>query len=242
MTVEQSDMIVLYDLDSTASTAVIEQATELETTVRIFADTDLSAVLMEGTLTHVTDQYLWLLVTHKNTSSLAVNVLATLLAEFTLGKVTYQFDVLSMDESSERDDQLVQIPKPATVAVTERRRTRRRQFHDATDLTLKPIDCDSAAPIRVALLNVSTDGLACRVPESALESIPSDRPLAVSFALPASGHTFELTGHAVSRTEAGTPGHWVVGLEFEKGRHSEQRSRLRQALKDFAESTQDDEL
>ncbi|MCH8242737.1 MAG: hypothetical protein IH897_09025, partial [Planctomycetes bacterium] len=154
MTVEQSDMIVLYDLDSTASTAVIEQAAELGTTVRIFADNDLSVVLLEGTLTHVTDQHLRVLVTHKNTSSLAVNVLAALQAEFTLEKVTYVFDVLAMDEFPDCEEQSVQIPKPATVAVTERRRTRRRQFHDATDLTLKPIGCDSAAPIRAALLNV----------------------------------------------------------------------------------------
>ena len=242
MTVEQSDMIVLYDLDSTASTAVIEQAAELGTTIRIFADDDLSVVLLEGTLTHVTDQHLRVLVTHKNTSSLAVNVLAALQAEFTLEKVTYVFDVLAMDEFSDCEEQSVQIPKPATVAVTERRRTRRRQFHDATDLTLKPIGCHSAAPIRAALLNVSTDGLACRVPESALESIPWEEPLAISFALSANSHTFELTGHTVSRTEAGTAGHWVVGLEFEKGRQTEQQSLLRQALRDSSESTQNQQL
>jgi len=242
MTVEQSDTIVLYDLDSKASTTVLEQAAELETTVRIFADNDLSVVLVAGALTTVTDQYIRVLVTHKNTSSLAVNVLATLQAEFTLEKVTYVFDVSALDEFPACDDQSVQIPKPASIAVTERRRTRRRQFHDATDLTLKPIGCDSAAPIRAALLNVSTDGLACRVPESALPSIPLEGLLAVSFTLSANSHTFELTGHTVSRTEAGTSGHWVVGLEFEKGRQTEQRSLLRQALRDSCESTEDNQL
>lgn len=242
MTVEQSDTIVLYALDSTASAAVLEQAAELETTVRIFADNELSVVLMEGALTKVTDQHLRIWATHKNTSSLAVNVLATLKAEFTLGKVTYAFDVLALDEFSDGDDQSMLIPKPPTIAVTERRRTRRRQFHDAADLTLKPIGCDSAAPIRAALLNISTDGLACRVTDSALQFIPADKPLAVSFALSANGHTFDLTGHEVSRTEAGTPGHWVVGLEFEKGRHMEQRTLLRQALRDSSESIQDNPL
>ena len=242
MTVQQSDTIILYDLDPTASAAVFEQAAELGTTVRIFADTDLSVVLVEGALTDVTDQHLHVLVTRKNTSSLAVNVLATLQAEFTLGKVTYMFDVLALDEYPDSDVQSLQIPKPATIAVTERRRTRRRQFREAADLILKPIGCDSAAPIRAALLNVSTDGLACRVPESALESIPWDGPLAITFALSANSHTFELTGHTISRTEAGTPGHWVVGLEFEKGRQTEQQSLLRQALRDSSEPTQDHQI
>ena len=242
MTAEQSVTIVLFDLDSTASTAVIEQAAELETTVRIFADNDLSVVLMEGALINVTDQHLRIWVTHKNTSSLAVNVLATLKAEFTLGKVTYAFDVLALDEFPDSDDQSMLIPKPPTIAVTERRRTRRRQFHDAADLTLKPIGCDSAAPIRATLLNISTDGLACRVPDSALELIPAEKPLLVSFALSPNGHTFELTGRQVSRTEAGTPGHWVVGLEFEEDRQTEQRTLLRKALRDSSESTQDNPL
>lgn len=242
MTVRQSDRIILYDLDPTASAAVFEQAAELGTAVRVFADTDLSVVLLEGELNKVTDQILWVLATHKNSSSLALNVLATLQAEFTLGKVTYLFDVLGLDESTDPDDQTVQIPKPATIAVTERRRTRRRQFHNATDLTLKQIGCDSTAPIRAALLNVSCDGLACRVPESALDSIPPEKPIEVSFALSASGRTFELTGHAVSRSEAGTPGLWVIGFEFEKGRQSKQRSALREALRDQSESIQDKQL
>lgn len=241
MTVEPSDTVVLYELDSTASAAVIEQAVELRTTVRIFADSDLSVVLMEGALTNVTDEHLWVSVTRKNTSSQAVNVLAMLQAEFTLGKVSFVFDVTGLDEVPDCDDQSVQIPKPATVAVTERRRSRRRRLHDATDLMLTPIGCGSCEPIRAALLNVSPDGLACRVPETAFESIASDGLITASFALSARGPLIELIGRTVSRTEAGTSGHLVIGLEFEKARQTKQRSLLRQALQDSVESISDNE-
>ncbi|MCH8147726.1 MAG: hypothetical protein IH987_06975 [Planctomycetes bacterium] len=237
MTVESNDTILLYDLDTTASSAVFEQAVELRTNVRIFADHDLSVVLIEGPLSDVTDEHLRIAVTHKNTSSLAVNVLSVLKGEFTLGEVTYVFDVMSLDEFPGSADQTVLIPRPASVAVSERRRTRRRQFHDAGDLTLTPIGCDSTAPIPAALLNVSPDGLACLVPESTLEFIPSDGRLVISLALAENGQVVELTGQMVSRTEAGTPGHLVVGLEFDKRGQTQQRSLLRQALQDSAEST-----
>ena len=76
MAAAPTESIVLYHLDPKSSAAVIAQAIEVQVTIRIFADTDLSVVLLEGVLTDNIEGNLSVLVTNENTSGLAMNVLA----------------------------------------------------------------------------------------------------------------------------------------------------------------------
>lgn len=231
MAAEPTDTIILYHLDPASSAAVIAQALEVQTPVRILADTDLSVMLLEGILTDNLDGNLSVLVTNENTSGLAMNVLAMLLVEFKLGEVVYRFEAIRVDDVPDCTPRLVRIPEPETIAVAERRRSRRCQLQDATKVTLAPIGRDSGTPISGALLNLGDDGLACRLLETEIDSLDPDETVSVSFALSTSDQPFALTGRIVSRTKAGSPGYVVTGVEFDSAEQMEQRSLLRQALR-----------
>lgn len=231
MAAVSTETIILYHLDPTSSAAVIAQALKVQTPIRIFADTHLSVMLLEGILTDNLEGNLSVLVTNENTSGLAMNVLAMLLVEFSLGEVVYRFEAMSIDDIPDCTPRLVRIPEPKTIAVAERRRSPRRQFQDATKVTLTSIGRDSATRISGALLNLSDDGLACRLLETEIDSLEPDESVSVSFALSSWEQPFALTGRIVSRTKAGSPGYVVAGVEFESGEQMEQRSLLRQELR-----------
>ena len=230
MSAVPTETIVLYHLDPTSSAAVIAQAVDVRTPVRIFADIDLSVMLLEGILTDQSAGNLSILVTSENTSGLAMNVLAMLLVEFRMGEVAYRFEAMRIDDIPDSTPRLVRIPVPEIIAVAERRRSPRRRFQDATKVTLTPTDRDCGTPISGALLNLSDDGLACRLPETEIDSLEPDESVSVSFALSRWERPIALTGRIVSRTKAGSPGYVVAGVEFDAGEQMEQRSLLRQEL------------
>ncbi len=81
------------------------------------------------------------------------------------------------------------------------------------------------------MLNLSPDGIACRVPQQDAGPLEIGQTVHVAFRLGGSTSVFDLTAGINNITRGGTPGQLVVGLEFMVGQRLEAgRAALREVL------------
>jgi len=138
---------------------------------------------------------------------------APLLVNLTVAGRRYTFASRCVVESTASPEDAVAITRPRSVAAVERRRSRRR-FMGNTTVTLTHATETGPVHYRAAMLNLSADGLACRVSAAEADALTRERTVRAQFALGSPPVPLEVTGRLVSRTDAGTPGQVVLGLEF----------------------------
>lgn len=96
------------------------------------------------------------------------------------------------------------------MAPVERRQNRRRVLRDRTRVTLH-LDTDNGEAVYEGwLLNMSTDGLACKVTTEVAEKISQAEAVYAEFWVGSSG-AFHLTTRVITVTPS-TKGHAVLGL------------------------------
>ncbi len=121
-------------------------------------------------------------------------------------------------------------PSTASCAVADRRKARRRQWQDPTVVMLHTVGENEHWQCEAMLLNLSPDGMACRVRNPDASGLETGRTFLVMFRLGESS-PFEFLGRVTNVTEGGSTGHSVVGFEFAKGLHPvPNRRRLQDAL------------
>ena len=86
------------------------------------------------------------------------------------------------------------------------------------------------------MLNLSENGLACRMAADQAVRLRVGQALSVRYALPAVSNPFLLDARVVNVTPGGDPACSIVGVEFLFPRAAEPRRRLRQALDRMSES------
>ena len=124
--------------------------------------------------------------------------------------------------------------RPTTIVLVDRRRSRRRNFMAPTEIILRPLSGRRTPDVwscNATLLNLSVDGFACRVRESDAEGVAVGREIRAHFRVGTPVQEFALTSRVINRTQAGTAGHAVLGMEFvSEARLSDHRKRLRTVL------------
>lgn len=125
------------------------------------------------------------------------------------------------------------MTEPTATTVIERRKSRRRRFREPAEVTLHATGEGEPWHGRATLLNLSMDGIACRVREENTAHTAVGQILRVMFCLNRGLQEFALTGRVINVTQAGSPRHAVVGMEFvADDRSASAKEALRAALQD----------
>jgi hypothetical protein len=135
-------------------------------------------------------------------------------ASIEVDQITYQFETRCTDESSEIAPGMLRVVRPRIINRIERRRSPRRRFEEPTEVVLRPMNGSGEPCGRGKLLNLSPEGLACRVPEAIARELTVGQVLQVAFLVGPSPDVFDLNARVVNITEGGTQGQFVIGLEF----------------------------
>ena len=126
---------------------------------------------------------------------------------------------------------MLRVVKPRSLVRADRRCARRRQLHQPTEVVLRGDDGDSRWRCHGTLLNVSQDGLACRLPSAASACLRVNQVARVAFSLGEGRPEFDLPARVVNMTEHGDGHRWIAGLAFTRGaKLAAAGERLRQAL------------
>ncbi len=115
--------------------------------------------------------------------------------------------------------------------VADRRRSRRRELREPTDVTILGVGKTDEWSVDGVLLNASADGIACRTEQADIVDIAVGRLVRVIFRIGNTEQPFDRHAQVISVTESGTPGWRVMGLEFSPDHDQPaERARLAGAL------------
>jgi hypothetical protein len=175
-------------------------------------NTDPEACLA-GILTADADGNLILEVREFESGTAQLLASSSLQAEMSLGSGLYRFETRCAFPAQAEQHSLWLTP-PTSVSVVERRKSRRRRFREQTQVTLRATSQSDSWRGQATLLNLSMQGVACKVSARDTAHTAIGQVLHLAFALQAGSQLLELTGRVTNVTETGSPNHAVVGMEF----------------------------
>lgn len=126
----------------------------------------------------------------------------------------YHFESRCLKVTTGQDEYTVEIDNPDRVMMTERRRSNRREFHKPSSITLWAMPSGQSWTCQAVLLNVSSEGLACKCSLDDTEPLQVGQVLEVRFLLEDQKYEYVLQACTVNITEGSDPQDRVIGLEF----------------------------
>ncbi len=224
--------VVTRILGADASDQVFLAAVKARNPITLRPNEDSAEETLLGTIVGGDETRLEVEISRLDHHAHALLASPTLFASMDVAANRYVFKTHCVTTAAESDADVLQLVRPAAIAVLERRRSRRRAFRETTELVLQAIDPDAGWRLHADMLNISLNGAACRIREAdAAGALGVGETTRVAFSLGRGGRAFDLTARVVSWTPAGTPGNFVVGMEFvDDGLLEANRKRLREAL------------
>jgi hypothetical protein len=206
--------VIKRTLDAEGSGRVLRRACEEHAHVRLWAAVTGPEVACTGTAAACDGSQLTLEVGRIKPGVAAALPEALLQAEMGLGDARYAFETRCAGPMLQAVEGVLHVVQPTTMTAIERRRHRRRQFQKPTEVTLRATTGAERWNGRAALLNLSADGIACRVREEDIVHTPIGTILRLVFRLGHDFKEFDLTGRVINVTQAGSPHHAVIGMAF----------------------------
>jgi hypothetical protein len=206
--------VIKRTLDAEGSDRVLCRACEEHAHVRLRASANGPEVACTGTATACDGSQLTLEVGKMEPGVAAALPEASLQAEMGLADARYAFETRCAGPMPQTDEGVLHVIQPTTMTVIERRRHRRRQFQKPTEVTLRATTGAERWNGRAALLNLSTDGIACRVREEDARHTGVGTILRLVFCAGPGLKEFNLAGRVINVTQAGSPRHAVIGMAF----------------------------
>lgn len=137
---------------------------------------------------------------------------------FAVGEHRYQFSSYVIGVHPERNPDQLLIARPESLLVIQRRRFKRHNVKTSSAVRLTWRVENQSSSVVGDLLNIGPEGLACSLPDAALESLLVGNPVQVEFHLPEVDHYFTLEAEIVNKTPAASEERCVVGVCFVEGR------------------------
>jgi c-di-GMP-binding flagellar brake protein YcgR len=125
----------------------------------------------------------------------------------------YRFTTTIMAVPEWGKTRAVAIARPTALSVIDRRRFLRTRLAPPTTVLLEWGASNARHSHRVSLLNISADGMACRVRDDVLFAIDQNEPIRISFELPGVDRAFRLAAR-LTNTVPGSEGSTIIGLQF----------------------------
>lgn len=142
----------------------------------------------------------------------------------------YSFTTTLREAPTWGDSQALAMDRPCEISVHERRRFWRARLAPSARVSLEWVHCGSVEQHDAALLNVSADGLACRVEDVAGTAIELHDEIIARFAIEGHPTTFDLAGVLMNKVPA-SQGGVILGVQFSRVLDSaRQLSELRRLL------------
>jgi len=125
----------------------------------------------------------------------------------------YQFTTTVQSAPIWGASQALALARPNELTVIDRRRFWRAKLAPSARVALEWAHCGSRERHNAALLNVSVDGLACRVDKLAASAIEVQTSVKARFRMRESTREFELDSLVMNKTPA-SDGGFILGLQF----------------------------
>lgn len=144
----------------------------------------------------------------------------------------YLFNSTCVRGPSWHDADQIALKTPRVLQVMQRRQFWRAQLAPSSEVTLRIDRNGRPVQLTATLLNVSCEGLACKLAEAAAAPIDADAQIRVSFELPGTETPFEFDAVVRNRTPT-SEGGCIVGMQFERTSENTQHETMLTRLSEF---------
>jgi len=135
-------------------------------------------------------------------------------ARMTHGSTQYLFDTHVVDYEVADERPLLFISRPEVLRVAQRRRFHRMMLRPGCEVHMDSIAAPWSGPFVGELLNLSADGLACRVTRTAAQQMGVGDTMHVAFRPGDGDCDFTLEAILRNKTQAGGDAHVILGMHF----------------------------
>jgi hypothetical protein len=147
-------------------------------------------------------------------------------------KQRYYFAARIIAAPNWSDTSALAVSRPAALTVLDRRRFVRAKLAPSSRVVISWDDAEAQHRHQAATLNVSADGIACRIEKLAVASLIVGDTIHASFELPDHPHRFELDARISNMTPAGQD-HMILGMSFTGDRAGDPHRALLHATLDM---------
>lgn len=200
-------------LDSAATGRLFDRASARRAPVGLSVEHNGMRRGLSGELWDVTPETLVVRLESGSTRNDGIKRGVSIDGRIELDGARYVFETRLGEAPVEESADLIVLVKPTSVRKAERRHAVRRRFRKPTTVDVARQE-QSAQSCRGALLNISTEGLACRVHTRDARFAQSGREVRVTFGLDDDGDAFVISGRIAGVVEARSPKFRILGIEF----------------------------
>ncbi len=204
----------LRELDPQASAKALAAASAARAPVWLQAGADDVRMTWCGAMTGVDGSNLTLEVYNLDSGLRAVLGSSILQATVVIDGTACLFDTRCKGEIPSAQSGVLRVARPLSILVVDRRRSPRRCLRQRCDVALHGTGPSSDWRCLAAMLNLSPDGVACRLPERDAQPVELGEILRLDFRPGGEVEKFRLRGRVVSMTPGGTPEHVLLGMQF----------------------------
>ncbi len=228
-------------LTAGASAEAVAHAVKVRAAVSLHTDRDTDEAMLNGVIVGEDGDHLLLEVFVEDCAVLAAHRSAPVTARLQIADWRYCFETQYFDTGPSQGTRRYRILRPEKVIAADRRRSRRRKFSEPSEILVHAIGGAESRACKADMLNLSSDGVAFRVQTEDVHLTRSNCALRVEFRVGRPPLDFNFAGRVVTKTQAGTPGHTVIGLEFTFDAGAEgERVRLLTALETMTQANHRD--
>jgi hypothetical protein len=222
----------LAPLDEQTTAALLSKCVQQLACVYVRPAGEKGGLAISGTVTGSEDSCLTLEFERLDRGNMDGLVGTVLDVTVEIDQVRYTFEAGCVDGSAAVESTTLRVRQPERMALADRRRSPRRRLQGRTQVSLTGAEADVDWHAQAVMLNLSTEGIACRLAEHDAERLRIGHTLCLAFCVGASATPLELNANVSNITEGGTPGQVVVGLAFIADEQlASHRSKLQQALR-----------
>ena len=215
-------------LDPEASQEVLEQAIRTDAQLVLeapaFGNATINGYLISGDETA-------LLMEITSGPAFAIDRMVNVRCEVRLfAERRYGFSAVIQAVPKWGNSRCVALTRPNSISLYDRRRFLRAKLAPSTRVKIEWSRDGATHRHEAAMLNISPEGLACRVESSVASAIEQGSTVITRFKLPQQRDVLELTGTVCNQTPA-TEGNTILGLHFEPSpENADARAALREVL------------
>jgi c-di-GMP-binding flagellar brake protein YcgR len=220
---------LVIDLDERESQTVVEAAAQGRAAIEIRPKSTVEREPIGGRLLESRADSLFLSVAEWSEAALPRSIYCDV--GLLLNGQQYLFSTSVLDVLDSMEGRRLEVTRPRVLQVLQRRRFVRADLAESAAVRVGPADAGRAPLCKGVLLNISCDGLACRMDCGDAKRFALNDVVRLSFSLRGGTEHFHGIAAVKNLTEGGTEGTVILGLQFDKSpAWAEQAARLRESL------------
>lgn len=181
--------------------------------VRLRLDAAAGKPDCEGVLVRATQEHLTFELATSDARRCGLRASVLLRVVFEVRRARWALTSLCSSAEFDVESTVIRIARPQRIAKAERRRSPRRGLHEPVRVLIWAGGATEPLAEPASLLNLSANGLACRLPSDAA-AFSIDEAVRVSFELDHPNARFEFSASVINLTRGATIDKTILGIEF----------------------------